>query len=180
MVFDVLLEVLLLIEFVFLIDGHTCTRGYCEIIAKKNVIHQQLNSMNNIAYVGEKKYSVETFVRAFEYFALSRATYNRLPRDFQLPSINRLTRITSKVKNTDDNSHIHKVFSNLTDDRQKTCVLLFDEVYVKAMLLYYGGLVFGHAVNKPSLLANTVLSFMVVTLFGRPNSFMHDVAFTTS
>ena len=125
--------------------------------------------MNNITYVGEKKYSVEMFIRAFECFALSRATYNRLRRDFQLPGISTLTRITSKVKNTDDNSYIHIVFSNLTDERQKTCVLLLHEVYVEAMLLYHGGVVFGHAVNKPSLLANTVLSFMVVTLFGGPN-----------
>ena len=65
--------------------------------------------------------------------------------------------------------YIHKVFSNLTDERQKTCVLLLDEVYVKAMLLYHGGVVFGHAVNKPSLLADTVLSIMVVTLLGGPN-----------
>ena len=83
--------------------------------------------MNNITYVGEKKYSLEMFIRAFEYFALSRAKYNRLRRDFQLLSISTLTCITSKVKNTDDNSYIHKVFSNLTDERQKTCVLLLDE-----------------------------------------------------
>ena len=119
---------------------------------------------------GEKKYSVEMFIRAFEYFGLSRATYIRLRRDFQLPIISILKRITSEVKNTDDNSYIHKVFSNLPDERQKTCILLLDEVYVKAMLLYHGGVVFGHAVNKPSLLANTVLSFVVVTLFGGPNS----------
>ena len=125
--------------------------------------------MNNITYVGEKKYSVEMFIRALEYFALSRATYNRLRGDFQLPNISTLPHITSKVKNTDDNSYIHKVFSNLTDERQKTCVLLLDEVHAKDMLLYHGGVVFGHAVNKPSLLANTVLSFMVVTLFGGPN-----------
>ena len=123
--------------------------------------------MNNITYVGEKKYSVEMFIRAFEYFTLTRATYNRLGRDYQLPSISTLTRITTKVKN--NNSYIHKEFSNLTDERQKTCVLLLDEVYAKAILLYHGGVVFGHAVNKPSLLANTVLSFMVVTLFGGPN-----------
>ena len=56
--------------------------NYCEITPQKNVIHQQLNSMNNITYVGEKKYSVEMFIRAFEYFALSRATYNQLHRVF--------------------------------------------------------------------------------------------------
>ena len=82
--------------------------NYCEITPKKNVVHQQLNSMNKITYVGEKKYSLEMFIRAFEYFALSRAKYNRLRRDFQLLSISTLTCITSKVKNTADNSYIHK------------------------------------------------------------------------
>ena len=72
--------------------------NYCDITPKKDVIHQQLNSMDNITYVGEKKYSLEMFIRAFEYFA--RDTYNRLRRGLQLPSISTLTHITSKVKNT--------------------------------------------------------------------------------
>ena len=41
---------------------------------KKTVIQDQLKAMG-VTLVGEKKYSVETTVRAFEYFALSRATY---------------------------------------------------------------------------------------------------------
>ena len=36
------------------------------------------------------------------------------------------------------------------------------------MLQYHGGKVFGKSVNKPHLLANTVLSFLVVTLFNGP------------
>ncbi|XP_065660880.1 uncharacterized protein LOC136084588 [Hydra vulgaris] len=36
------------------------------------------------------------------------------------------------------------------------------------MLQYHGGTVFGKAVNNPNVLANTVLSFMVITLFGGP------------
>ena len=36
------------------------------------------------------------------------------------------------------------------------------------MLQYHGGILFGKAVNHPSKLANTVLSFMVITLFGGP------------
>ena len=31
-------------------------------------------------------------------------------------------------------------------------------------LQYHGGIVFGKTVNKPYLLANTILSFMIVTL----------------
>ena len=68
----------------------------------------------------------------------------------------------------DDNLYIQKVFQNLNDERQKTCILLLDEVYVKAMLQYHGGILFGKAVNHPSKLANTVLSFMVITLFAGP------------
>ena len=51
--------------------------------------------------------------------------------------------------------------------KKENCILL-DEVYVKAMLQYHGGILFGKAVNHHSRLANTVLSFMVVTLFGGP------------
>ena len=36
------------------------------------------------------------------------------------------------------------------------------------MLQYHGGILFGKAVNHPSKLANTVLSFMVITLLGGP------------
>ena len=60
------------------------------------------------------------------------------------------------------------MFENLKDERQKTCILLLDEVYVKTILQYHGGILFGKAVNNPSVLANTVLSFMIVTLFGGP------------
>ena len=61
---------------------------------KKNVIHQQLKSMRDLTYVGEKKYEFDAIVRAFEYFALSRASYERLRQDFELPSIETLTRLT--------------------------------------------------------------------------------------
>ena len=54
---------------------------------------------------------------------------------------------------------ISDIFSNLRDDRQKTCILLLDEVYVKPMLQYHGGIVFGKSVNKPHLLANSTELF---------------------
>ena len=118
--------------------------------------------------VTDKKYSVETMIRAFEYFAMSHATYNHLREDFQLPSITTLTRLTSKVKSVHEDIYLQKVFSNLSDIRHKNCILLLDEVYVKTMLQYHRGTVFGKAVNNPNVLANTILSFMVVTLFGGP------------
>ena len=53
-------------------------------------------------------------------------------------------------------------------NEQRTCVLLLDEVYVKSVLQYLGGEVFGQATNDPSKPANTILSYMVVCMFGGP------------
>ena len=96
--------------------------NFLEVTRKKAVLHQQLSSMG-LTYVGEKKYSDETIMRAFEYFALSRSAYNRLREDFELPSVPTITRITSRVNKLDDNLYIQKVFQNLNDERQKTCIL---------------------------------------------------------
>ena len=63
---------------------------------------------------------------------------------------------------------MHSIFRNLSDPRQKTRILLLDELHVKMTLQYHGGALFGKAVNKPHLLANTVLSFLIVRLFGGP------------
>ena len=51
--------------------------------------------------------------------------------------------MTAKVKITDDSAYTNKIFSSiLEDDRQKNCVLILDEVYVKTCLQYHGGIVF--------------------------------------
>ena len=121
----------------------------------------------NSSNIHEQKYPPEVIVRAFEYFARSRSLYNQLRNDFQLPSVATLTRITSKVSNIDDNAFISSVFSKLNSG-QKHCILLLDEVYVKPMLTYHGGKLFGKAVNDESNVAKTVLAFMVVCLYGGP------------
>ena len=107
-------------------------------------------------------------MRAFEYFALSRTSCRQLHDDFELPCISTLTRLTSAIKNLDDYDYLHNMFFCLRDVRKKNCILLLDEVYVKSTLQYHGGTVFGKTVNKPKLLANTVLSFMIVCLCGGP------------
>ena len=124
-----------------------------------------------VTQVGEKKYTIETTVRAFEYFALSRSAYSRLREDFELPCISTLTSLTSKVKSVDDSIYISNVFSKLPSE-QRTCFVVQDEVYVKSMLQYHGGIMFGKAVNKPDKTANTILSFMVVCMQAVQNSFL--------
>ena len=56
--------------------------------------------------------------------------------DYELPSIDTLTRLTSKVRNLGDDSFLKNVYLNM-DERQKSCFLLIDEVYVKPMLQYH-------------------------------------------
>ena len=101
-------------------------------------------------------------IRAFEYFSISRSAYFRFRRDYELPSVDTLTRITSNVRNAGDDAFLNQIFGSL-ENRQKTCCLLIDEVYVKPLLQYHGDSIYGEGD-----LAKTVLGFMGVTLFGGP------------
>ena len=113
-------------------------------------------------------YPTHMIIRCFEYFAVSRALYSRLCKDYQLPSVRTLTRLTSKFSLLIDTEIISKLFTKIPKIQRK-CVILLDEVYVKAALRYHGGAVFGKAANDPSKLAKTVLCFMVKCLFGGPS-----------
>ena len=103
---------------------------------KKNVIHQHLTVMGLfvIGCIG-KIYPTNMIVRCFEYFAVSRALYSRLCKDYQLPSVRTLTRLTSKFSSLSDIQFIKNLFANLPK-MQRKCVILLDEVYVKAALRY--------------------------------------------
>ena len=57
-----------------------------------------------------KVYGPEIIVRALEYFAIPQCLYNRLGRDYQLPSVSTLTQITSKVSKVSENTFLEKRF----------------------------------------------------------------------
>ena len=133
---------------------------------KKLVMQEQIRAMGSKKVV-EKKYEPATLVRAFEYHALSRSAYQRIRIDFELPSVRTLSTLTSSIRNIGDNKYLSNFFSGISEN-QKNCILLIDEVYVKPTLQCHGGVVFGKAVNKPDLTANTILSFMIVCLFNGP------------
>ena len=139
-----------------------------EINRKQKTILNPISLLAPIA-IGNRKYNNETIVQAFEYFVTSRSGYSKFWRDFELPSVYTLTRLTSKVKKLEDSQFFHSIFSNLSEDREKIGALLIDEVCVKSALEYQGGQVFGSAANKPEKLANTLLCFMVACTFGGPN-----------
>lgn len=134
---------------------------------KLNILQEHLQCMS-ANKVGEPVYNHEVIVRAFEYFSTSRVLYNRLRYDYLLPSIQTLTRLTSKVSKMDELSFLGNIFKNISD-QQKECIIIHDEVYVKKMMLYHGGSLFGKAVDDPNTLAKTVLGIMVRCLYGGPS-----------
>ena len=138
-----------------------------ELDNKKMIIQEQLQAMGT-QQVTKQLYTPDIIIRAFQYFATSRCLYERLRHDFHLPSVRTLSRITSKVAKLDEPTFSGAVFQSL-EERQRLCVLIQDEVYVKKMMLYHGGQVFGKSVDNPGCLAKTVLGIMVSCLFGGPN-----------
>ena len=117
--------------------------------------------------VGSIKYGPETITRAFEYYATSRSCYSKLAKDYELPCVRSLQRITSKFGKFDETKFLSSVFSHL-DERQRRCVLMLDEIYAKSALLFHGSTLFGIAANDPKKLATTVLAMMLKATFGGP------------
>ena len=112
----------------------------------KTQILLEQSSLTNKKAVPRKLYSLEMTTRTFEYFATSRALYSRLRKDFQLPSIRTLTKITSKVKNIDEQKFLLSVFKNLPH-HQKQCIVIWDEMYIKSAQTYHGGTIFGKSTD---------------------------------
>ena len=120
--------------------------------------------------VGKKLYKPEVLMRAFEYYATSRTLYKKLQKDYKLPSIKTLTNISSKVNNSSDGKFLSEVFESVPL-KQRKCVIMADEIYVKQSLLYHGGTIFGKAENDPKSLATSMLGIMVKCLMGGPTFF---------
>ena len=62
---------------------------------------------------------------------------------------------------------MHSVFITVKEN-QNQCVIMQDEIYIKKMLLYHGGTLFGRATDDPQSLAKTVLGVMMSCMFGGP------------
>ena len=137
-----------------------------DIDHQKSVLKEQVDVMKP-QVVGNKIYESSILVRSFTYFVRSRSLYNRLRYDYKLPSIKTLTTLTSKTAKLNDLSFLKEVFSNI-EPKQRKCIVLVDEVYVKASLMYHGGYVYGFADNKEGKLAKTILGIMIKCLFGGP------------
>lgn len=134
---------------------------------KVTALKEQISAMSCVP-VGQRIFTTDIIMKAFEYLSISRSLYSRLREDYKLPSVKTLTRLTTKVSKIEDENFLKRIFDSI-DLHQKNCFLLFDEVYVKKMLTYHGGSIFGKAENNPSMLATAVLGIMVITMLGGPS-----------
>ena len=110
-------------------------------------------------------YDRTDFLLSYEWFSHSRSLYSLLRKHLVLPSISTLQRITNVTRSTPDNVLFKSFFSSL-EERQRFCILIIDEVYVKAAVTYRGGTVYGYADDNQREKATTILCFMVKCLFG--------------
>jgi len=98
-----------------------------EVEEKKKNALEQLELLGP-RRVGKPLYSPETIVRAFQYFATSRALYNRLSNDHKYPHARTLTRITSKTSKKSDATFINDVLAEV-DANQRQCILMLDRLH---------------------------------------------------
>ena len=114
---------------------------------------------------GTRVYTVDDLLLAFQWYAISRSLYVKLRQFLPLPSVTTLTRITSMAGNTSDKSLFSALFESL-EDRSRYCILIIDEVYIKATVSYRGGQIYGYSVDCPGKIATTFLCIMVKCFFG--------------
>jgi hypothetical protein len=120
-----------------------------------------------IELLTSKKFTEADYTTAMQIRSISAAAYEVIREYVLLPSARSLRRVTSLVNNCGEEKHLTTLFKTL-DQRCRSCVLAFDEVYVKAGIQFQSRRVFGEAVNSPGSVAKTVLTFMVICLFGGP------------
>lgn len=139
---------------------------------KTKVLQQQIKVMG-ASQIGRKLHSIEILIRAFEYLCTSRSLYSKLSKDFALPSVKTLSRITSRVSKANEDLFLSKVLESYPVNK-RIIALIFDEIFVKKALLYHGGTIFGKAVNNPNELAKSVFGVMIESLLGGA-TFLHKM-----
>ena len=70
-----------------------------------------------------------------------------------------------------ETNFVLEVFHKLSTGQLKGTIL-WDEIYIKAVLAYHGGSVIGKVIDYPNDSAKTVLAIIVKYLFGGPEFFV--------
>ena len=103
---------------------------------KSAFIMRQIQLLNN-RDVCVSLYDQNDLCQAFSWHTRSRALYQELRTHLTLPSWSTLQALTRKTKNMKDEA-LFKNFFTSQDERSRACVLIVDEIYVKATVTYSG------------------------------------------
>ena len=84
--------------------------------------------------------------------------YTELRKYIQLPSLSTLGRNTRTVKNTNNEALYRSIFDKL-EERSSECIVIIDEIYVKASIAYCGGVLSGYAFDDPEKKINGIIMY---------------------
>ncbi|GFO25689.1 transposable element p transposase [Plakobranchus ocellatus] len=126
---------------------------------------EKLKFMCNSIYLlncpkNNRIYSLKDLSLDLSWHAKSRTLYETLRTYLPLPCLSTLRNLTRVANNIDDTKFFSSVF-NATDERNRGCVLIIDESYIKATVAYRGGSIFG----CPGKVATTFLCVLVKCFF---------------
>jgi len=130
---------------------------------KQDFLCRQVELMN--VAKNTRVYDSADLCQALSWCARSRALYSEIRECLQLPSVSTIKKMTRIVKNTEDNTFFKTPFDG-KPECERGCVLIVDEIYVKASISFRGGVIFGYAADDKSKKATTLLCIMVKCFFG--------------
>ena len=120
--------------------------------------------MHQLELLSEKRFSVNDYCFAVESFPNS--SYEQLRDYLVLPSKRKIQSIISSVGIEDV---LHKTFLKLKHDQQKNAFLLVDEVTIRPIVSFAGGVLNGMAKNNVDCRATAMLCVMMKLLYKGPS-----------
>ena len=114
-------------------------------------------------------YSASTIMIAVEMLLSNHSTYSTLQQMLCLPHLNNLKNKLGSINEIGSSSYAHETVKVLFDEMvglQKSCVVLFDEIYVKPSIRLHGNHLIGYSEDEPKKAARTILAFIVRPLMG--------------
>jgi hypothetical protein len=106
-----------------------------------------------------RRYSLNLVHIAIEIFLSSRCCYRVLSNFLPLPHFSSFKKQLCGLNNVGTLKECQKLISNVFDSiepRQRNCIAMFDEMYIKPSVRYRGGHLLGYSVDKPSQPAKTI------------------------
>lgn len=113
------------------------------------------------------RYNSDMIVTSFQWKMISPALYRKLGVFFILPSIRRLQQLSTGLNVHPAEVDVSYLTSRISgiNDKDRFCIMLFDEIYTAAKVEYQSGEFVG--LSDDGTIAKTLLVFMVHSIMGK-------------